>query len=94
MVKVIETNLSLKQGCDVKDHQSRVIEVESWDTYLEEIKVGECVTRMSCLGDMYGCSIPKKCRVFNFVYDDTHASCEVILWDGTITKKLMYRILE
>lgn len=94
MIKVIETNLSLKQGCDIMDHQSRVIEVDSWDEYLNEIKNGECVRRVSYLGFMDGVTIPKKCRVFNFVSDDTHASCEVVLWDGTITKKLMYMIRE
>ena len=92
MEKVIETNLMLKQGCDIKDHQSRVIEVESWDEYLDEIKNGKCVTRMACIGNMYGCTIPKGCNVLDFVSDENHASCTVVLWNGTITKKLMYRV--
>lgn len=92
MEKVIETNLMLYQGCEIKDHQSRVIEVDSWDSYLREVKNGKCVSRMSYIGNLIGCTIPKACKVLDFVSDERHASCTVILWNGFVTKKLMYRV--
>jgi len=33
MIKVIETNLSLDSYDNIVDHQSRVIEVESWERF-------------------------------------------------------------
>lgn len=89
---VIETNLMMKQGCDIEDHQSRVIETESWDEYLDEISAGECKTRKSYLGSLFGRSIPRNCKVLDFVADENHASCTVVLWNGSIIKKLMYRV--
>ena len=92
MEKVIETNLTLKQCCYIGDHQSRVIEVESWDEYLKEVETGKCKTRTSYIGNLSGCTIPKNCKVIDFVADEYHASCTVVMLNGTIKKKLMYRI--
>ena len=69
MIKVIETNLSLDENENILDHQSRVIEVESWDSFIEEIKNGETICRKSILGCLDGCSIPKKSKVENLIYD-------------------------
>ena len=33
MVKIIETNLSLDKTGTIRDHQSRIIEVQDWDIY-------------------------------------------------------------
>lgn len=34
MVKIIETNLSLDKTGTIRDHQSRIIEVQDWDIYI------------------------------------------------------------
>lgn len=33
MIQVIETNLSIDKDNIIIDHQSRIVEVEDWDTY-------------------------------------------------------------
>ena len=33
MIQVIETNLSIDKDNIIRDHQSRIVEVEDWDTY-------------------------------------------------------------
>lgn len=49
MVKVNETNIVFNEIGDM-DHQSRVIEVESWESFVDEIKNAETVIRQSVLG--------------------------------------------
>ncbi len=38
MIQVIETNLSIDEDDTIRDHQSRVVEVEDWDTYCKAFK--------------------------------------------------------
>ena len=49
MNRIIETNISIDDKVQIADHQSRIIQVESWESYLEEIKSGETKYRMSYL---------------------------------------------
>lgn len=92
MIKVIETNLSLDYEDNIKDHQSRVIEVESWDDFINEVKEAKCITRSAYLGGMYGTTIPRSAKVENLTYDDSHLMCDVYNYAGQKTKKLAYRI--
>lgn len=91
MVKIIETNLSMADDL-IKDHQSRVIEVESWETFVNEIKEKKTITRNSCLGSLYGCTIPRESKVENLIYDEFHLSCDVYNYRGNKTKKLVYLV--
>jgi len=92
MIKVIETNLSIDNNDNIADHQSRVIEIESWDSFIEEIKECKTVIRNSILGCMSGCTIPRESKVENLKYDDRTLSCDVYNYIGMKTKKLVYRI--
>ena len=92
MIKVIETNLSIDNNNNIADHQSRIIEVDSWDEYIKEIKEAKCVLRMAILGVMQGCTIPKNAQVLDLKYDDAHLSCDVIGYEGKLGKKLAYVI--
>lgn len=38
MIQVIETNLSIHKDNIIRDHQSRIVEVEDWDTYAKHLK--------------------------------------------------------
>lgn len=38
MIQVIETNLSIDEDDAIRDHQSRVVEVEDWDTFCKAFK--------------------------------------------------------
>lgn len=91
MVKVIETNLSI-DGNLIKDHQSRVMEVESWESFVNEIKEKKTTIRNSCLGNLSGCTIPRESKIENLIYDEVHLSCDVYNFVGNKTKKLAYLI--
>jgi len=92
MIKVIETNLSLDYDDNIIDHQSRVIQVESWDSFINEIKESKTIIRNSVLGCLSGCTIPKQSKVVNLKYDDKQLSCDIYNWIGRKTKKLVYKI--
>lgn len=92
MIQVIETNLSMDSTDSIADHQSRVIEIEDWNSYVNEISKGETVIRNSILGCLSGCTIPRQAKVKNLVYDDKHLSCDVYNYLGMKTKKLVYRV--
>jgi len=92
MIKVIETNLSLEYDDNIIDHQLRVIQVENWKDYINEIKESKTVIRNSVLGCMYGYSIPRESEIKNLKYDDNHLSCDVYNWFGRKTKKLAYKV--
>ena len=88
MIKIIETNLSLDGNGNIVDHQSRVIEIEIWEDYVNEIKENISVFRKSILGCLNGYTIPKKSEVSNIIYDDFHLSCNVYNSAGVKSKKL------
>lgn len=91
MVKVIETNLSMN-GDIVMDHQSRIIEVDSWDSYVDEFKHIKPVSRNSILGSLHGYSLPSQSKVENLIYDECHLSCDIYNRIDVKTKKLAYLI--
>jgi len=92
MIKVIETNLSVDGENTIKDHQSRVIEVESWEEYIQEIKDSKVVVRNSVFGSLHGTTIPNGAKIYDLIYDDKHLSCEVGNRFGIMSKKLAYKV--
>ena len=92
MNRIIETNLSIDDKGNIADHQSRIIQVESWESYIEEIKSGETKYRMSYLGNLHGCSLPKFCRVDNLAFDDFHMSCDVCNSQNALSKKFSFLV--
>lgn len=92
MFKVIETNLSMLNDTIV-DHQSRIVEVESWESYIEEFKTIKSINRKSLGGCGNGATIPKHIiRVSDLKYNDFHLSADVHFENGWVTKKLAYLI--
>jgi len=92
MDKVIETQISLDGNEEFVDHQSRVIQVDSWDDFVEEIKSAKVITRQSFLGNMMGVSVPKNAGISEFKSDNKHLSCKVETYDGKKVIKLAYKI--
>lgn len=93
MVKVIETNLSLNENNnEIMDYQSRVIEVDTWNSFCNEIINGETIDRQSTLGHLWGVSIPRKATVRNIKYDEFHLSCDIHNYRGQKSKKLAYLV--
>lgn len=94
IVKIIETNLSLDNINNIMDHQSRIIEVNSWEDYCKVFQEyrGDSVEFKS-LTLMKGDTLQKNCSITNFVYDKFHLSCDIL--KGKIrTKKLAYLVIE
>ena len=75
MIQVIETNLSIDKNDIMKDHQSRIVEVEECDTYCKAFEEynGEAVYFNS--KTIRGYSILLNCTMTNLIYDDIHLSC-------------------
>ena len=90
--KIIETNISMKDG-QVYDHQSRVVEADSWDEYIEmyEEYDGSPIDRFKAISEMIGNSIPKDVEILNLKYDEKHLTCDFKYKDGWIEKKLAYK---
>ena len=93
MIQVIETNLSIDEDDVIRDHQSRVVEVEDWSTYCKAFEEynGEAAYFKS--KSMRGYSILSNCIMTDLIYDDIHLSCMILHPSGFITKKLAYRIV-
>ena len=89
MVKIIETNLSM-EGDIIQDHQSRVIQAESWESFVEEIKNARFVMRNAFIGLMYGNSVPRSSTIENFISDEKHLSCDIYNYAKVKTRKLAY----
>jgi hypothetical protein len=87
LVRIIETNLSIGNENEIIDHQSRVIEVDSWDKFVNEIKDSKSIDRQ---GTLWGLTLPRQCRIENLKYDDFHLSCDV--YTDKKQKKLAYLI--
>ena len=90
--KIIETNISMQDG-QVYDHQSRVVEADSWDEYIEmyEEYDGSPIDRFKAISEMIGNSIPKDVEILNLKYDEKHLTCDFKHKDGCIEKKLAYK---
>lgn len=94
MLKVIETNISLNPNDEktILDHQARVIEIESWESYIEEILTGEAVYRKATFGSkMEGYSFPLDSVIEDFKSDEHHLSYTIISDTGT-GKSMAYLI--
>lgn len=89
MIKIIETRLSIKDIDKLVDHQARIIEIESWDEYINEIKEGKSIFRH---GSMHGETISPKSTMENLIFDDFHLSCDIINFVGMKSKLLAYML--
>lgn len=93
MVKIIETNLSM-DGDKICDLQSRVIEVESWDDFIDEFIVAESVVRECIIGNLYGVTIPRSATIEGLIYDERTLRCDIYNYHGAKTTKLAYLVRE
>lgn len=93
MIQVIETNLSIDKDNVIRDHQSRIVEVEDWDAYCKAFEKynGEAVYFKS--KTMPGNSISSNCTITDLIYDDIHLSCMILRPSGFVTKKLACKIV-
>ena len=82
---------------EFKDHQSRIIEFDDWEKYIDFFLnyngdyVNNCNSVYGCL---MGVTLPKHATITNLEYDNYHLSCDVILFDMSVCKTLAYLIEE
>jgi hypothetical protein len=93
-VKVIETIMWMETGY----FQSRVIEVKSWDEYIQEIKDSNHISRDACLGNLCGYTVPfykKDTRLEVVMYDPKELIVfEFTTFDGKLIRKMSYLVNE
>lgn len=94
MVEIIETNLSYDNNGQLQDHQSRIVEANSWKEYVSiyENYDGNYVDKFKVKTQLLGYSIPRMVKIMNLKYNDFHLSCDLILWNGQNEGKLAYLI--
>lgn len=87
MIKVIETNVmpTAKEG-NPTCVQSRIIEVESWGKYVEEIKKREFVARKALFGSTCdGASFSRNDNIKSIKYDERSLVYTIEIFDNVIT---------
>ena len=94
-MKIIETNI-LYNGLTINDHQSRVIEVPSWEEYCNLFIGYDGRATGGDYRDVYnqltgGCIIPKGVTIVDLIIDDFHLTCNMKRHGG-LQYKLAYVI--
>ena len=84
---VIETNLSCDNQWNIQDHQARIVEVDSWESYVEMYDYNNPEYLKST---MSGLSFYINYEMFDLKYDDNHLSCKFS--NGTM--KFAYKLDE
>jgi hypothetical protein len=91
LINVIETNILYKDG-EISDTQSRVIHVESWDSYVNEFKSHNSKDRNGKYANgLFGSSLPRVFEYVSFKSDDHKIVTELKLFDGTKALKICNR---
>jgi hypothetical protein len=92
-MRVIETNLSCNDKWDIKDYQSRIVEIPNWDSYvaLFDSYLGKANGR-DFKSTMIGCVLPNDAVILNVEHDDFHLKCKFKLYNGFNIIKLAYLI--
>mgnify|MGYP000883425902 CR=1 FL=1 len=94
-MNVIETNLSCDNDWKIKDHQSRVLEISSWQNYINLFEYYDGIANgkdLKCLTPMYGSVMPNKAMIVGLEYDEFHLKCELKLWNNMNEIKLAYLV--
>ncbi|AKO91999.1 hypothetical protein BEH_07730 [Priestia filamentosa] len=92
MPRIIETNLSMVRDF-IKDHQSRIVEIDSWNEYIQKIKENHLdLENKSRDGTIL--PIPIGRRAFCLTFDDFHLSFISYNSRNQMTKTLSYLIRE
>ena len=96
-MKIVETNI-IYEGLTFYDHQTRVLEIPSWEEYCDlfrNYKGTPAGDKYKCIyNQLSGYVLPKNATIENLIYDDFHLSCDVINYEGQITKLFSYLIVD
>lgn len=99
-MKIVETNI-IHSGLEIEDHQSRVLEIESWDKYCDlyrwyegeavhqtDVSTGRKYTNV--FNNLVGCILPKNATITDLKIDEVHLTCNMTLFNGNMYYKLAY----
>jgi hypothetical protein len=94
-LKIVETNI-IYEGLTFHDHQTRVLEISSWEEYCDLYRnydgtpVGD---KYKCVyNEMQGYVLPKNATILGLHIDDFHLTCDLNLWNEAPHYKLAYII--
>lgn len=90
MIEIIETNLAIDENKDIRDHQSRVVLADDWESYCEayEKHNGSMVFFPSKSSDA---SIYEGSKIEDLEHDEYHLYCRIVNEHFTDTR-LAYKI--
>ena len=83
-IEIIETNLSIDENNIIRDHQSRIVEADSWDEYCEAYERYKCNCKpvwFKPKNESIGFTIAMNCSISNLKYDNLHLSCDITKQD-------------
>lgn len=94
---IVETNISYSFA-GIEDHQSRVIEILSWEEYCDLYRnyTGKAIRDMDVkFKDVYntlinGCLLPRDADILCLTVNDINLTCNFKLWNGNRQYKLAY----
>lgn len=83
-MKIIETSTKILETTLIPiETQSRVIEIENWQDYIDEVTNKRQVNRESIEGNnLVGVSFPKFAKLKSFYADERSLMCTLYLWSG------------
>lgn len=92
-MKIIETNICYDEDRYMKDHQSRIVEVPTWEEYVSIFDHYDGTGKgKEFKSSMYGYVLLNNRQLMNLKYDDHHLSCQLIAPNGMREMKLAYLV--
>lgn len=91
-MQIIETNITYGHSETIKDHQSRIIKVDSWEDYISLYNQYHGEPSGDYNGSLIGYTLPKNAHIYKLSYDDFHLQCELVLWNNDVETKLAYLV--
>lgn len=70
--------------------QSRVVEVSSWNNYVDEVRLAKSVFRKSIAGNLEGETMPKSVTIESFKNSERNLFCSFRRYDGVLMWKVAY----
>lgn len=93
-IKIIETNLFYEKDMVLKDHESRIIKMDSWEEYVNMYLNynGEAIW-YNGNSRLMGCILPHFANIYEIEHDEFHLTCRMGLCNDSYMIKLAYKIL-
>nr|DAR44271.1 MAG TPA: hypothetical protein [Caudoviricetes sp.] len=76
MIEIIETNLAIDENKDIRDHQSRVVLADDWESYCEAYEKYDG-SRVTFPSKSPGASIYEDSKIEDLEYDEYHLHCRI-----------------